>query len=238
MKAYNEELFELMIKHASALVLDEMMDEFASFEEISGEYRFSKQFEKKAEALIQDRKKAMRETPASGWQRIKRAGKRVAIVACVFVAVVSLAAFTIEPVRVAVANFFLEHRDGHIEMHMQQRPFGESDGRFADIYCITPYLPEGFEIVEVMENGVLLNVTYKNKAGEVIRLERGNGNASMAMDSEGAGFEKFNLGEWEGFAIQKKGQSSVMFHDDRYAYLLTGRVDKEELIKMAQSMVD
>jgi len=238
MKKFKEELFELMLKHASKELVDEMVAEYPSPEELKGKYDFSPEFEKRIEEIIKseenrEKKKKLKNTS----KKLLNTGKRIAIAICIITATLSVVAFTVPPIRVALLNFCIERNEEYISFDLQEQGEEHIEKTDDDLSNIISYIPEGFETENITENGNTLIVTLVND-DVFIRFTRYTSAASIAVDGEDSNYKTIMIGDNEVYTFSKNNVNTIIFKDENFGYLLSSEISMEELLKIAKSMLE
>lgn len=233
MNDYYEELFELRIKYASKEILDEMVKEYPTPEELHGKYRYSSAHINWAQDIIKKEKR--KEQLAKDKKKLKTHRKvvKVAAVFCIVMATVTCVAFTVPPIRIALSNFLLEEKENHYDLELQEK---KENGQFDIPVYIEEYMPEGFIVTDVDESQSMLIVTFENDAKDMIHFERFVGSAGITLDSEDSSYENIMIGENEGHSISKNEETVFVFNDDEYGYIISSTLTRSELLQIAQKI--
>lgn len=234
MKNYYEELFELRIKYASKEILDEMVKEYPTPEELHGKYSYSSTHVNWAQDIIKNEKQKVQSAKDKKKLKIHRVGVRVATVFCIVMATATCVAFTVPPIRMALSNFLLEEKETYYDLELQEK----NENRQFDIPAyIEEYIPKGFEVTDVFESQSMLIVTFENDANDMIRLERLVGTAGITLDAEDSNYEDIMIGKNKGHSITKNGETVIVFNSDEYGYILSSTLTRSELIKIARKIL-
>ena len=237
MKEYKGELFELMLKHASKELLDEMITKYPSPEELKDKYEFSSKFKKWIDEIIENERKRLKHKKFKNIKnKFMNIGKRIAIAMYIIIATFSVVAFTVPSIRVALLNFYIERHDEYISFDLQgqgEEYNNELDDNQSDIIL---YIPEGFEIKNTIENETALFITYKNN-NILIHFERYVGKVSITLDGEDSNFEIVIIGNKEIYTSSKNGMNTIIFNDADFGYKLSSDISMEELKKMVESIL-
>lgn len=229
MKKHDEQLFEQLIRHASGEWLDEMADDSSEDIRTQNDLSFSSGFLTWADELAkkEDRRERRRRLSA----RLKKTGQRVAVVACILIAVCSLAAFSIPPVRVALTNLLIEQNPVYYDIKIPVE--GNQNGTIESFFS---FMPKDFKVVDVSENDVSLFILLENDKGETVRFERVNSSVGATIDSQERIMEPVDINGIQGFCASKNGENIITFNNDDYYYIVSSVVDKELLIKITEGI--
>jgi hypothetical protein len=95
-------------------------------------------------------------------------------------------------------------------------------------------LPQGYHISEQLPLKGFNHIIYINESGdELIFTMQEKSALNVGIDTEGTHIEEIETDGFKGLFYANKGQNNLVWEDDRYAYFLTGKISKNELIKMA-----
>ena len=232
MNTRDQELYEQMIKHAAGEWLDEMAQDCPSDEELKSRYTFSAAFEAFAAPLVrrEDKRTRRQET----LRRVKRMGIRAGVAACIVIAVLSLAAFTIPPLRIAITNLLVEQKDGYYDINLEIDNGGSAQA--FNIDAVLSYVPDGFAAVNVHESDISLYIVLENENHQTIRFERQIGGSGMTLDSDDADFTPVEINGLSGYISLKHDKNTLILNNEQFSFVLESAIDKEILIKMAQNI--
>lgn len=237
MKEFKEKLFDLMLEYSSKELVDEIVGKYPDSKELQGKYIFSPEFEKKIEEIIESERKHTAHNKFKNTRtKFISIGKKIAIAIVIIIATFSVVAFTVPPIRIALLNYYIEKHDKYIsfDLHEQGEEYNnEMDDNQLDII---PYMPEGFEIENIIDNESSLFITYKNN-NMLIHFERYAGEVSITLDGEDSKFEIIMIENKEVYTSSKNGMNTIIFNDKNYGYTLSSEIRIEELKKMAESIL-
>ena len=99
------------------------------------------------------------------------------------------------------------------------------------------YIPKGFEKIDTEVLYTMTFITYKNEDGEEIIYKQSKiTNGTSIIDTENAEIEDMLINGYKGQLILKNGTGNLIWFDDEYFYSIRSTIEKEELIKMAESI--
>lgn len=182
------------------------------------EHQFSRKFERKMSSLIRRQKKPY-------YFAISTPRRRVAIVAAL-IAILMLTACSIPPVRDFVVKVYREFSTiifntdaDNIDDVFEKAYIEIPDGYTAKELSSEPYFVE-------MKNGVS-NIRF-----EQVQLA----NTQVDIDTEGTTHENIVINGLNGVYYYNKGRDVFVWTDNRYCYILSGDIGKEELLKIAETV--
>lgn len=101
------------------------------------------------------------------------------------------------------------------------------------------YVPEGYEVEERTFTGMSLVISYKNAAGNQIYYDQSKVVAGeLILDTEDAKIIYIDVKEKELMIIEKGERYMIFWVDERNYYLLIAEIEKKELLKMAESIIE
>jgi len=107
----------------------------------------------------------------------------------------------------------------------------EEAQKFVDFRILKPTYTAGYELKEISLAGKSVNMMYA-KNGKMLIITEGKGKELPKMPNT----EKVKIGDSEGLYAEILGSNMLVFKKDDVVVTITGTVDKEELIKIAESM--
>jgi hypothetical protein len=223
-KSYNEEALNLAIKHAGHDIFKEIGSE-ASINPDT-EYNFSDEFEKKMQRLIV-REKRKRVTGKA----LKILG-RVAAALLILLVVSTVVIFSSEALRLEFINIFF-----HQEKVSTNIDFSKTDTTEIPEGVVVPsYIPEGYRLKEIQNIGEQKTSIYENQSGDLFRINQYKDSASVKIDNEG---EKLNEVDLYGTkALVTEGKvNKIVFSKDKYIFMIEGKIEVSEIIKIAESII-
>ena len=96
------------------------------------------------------------------------------------------------------------------------------------------YIPEGFELTakRVGINNLFLRFENKEK---FIQIKRNNDSLKTAINTEKGILESIQINGFEGVYIVGKDTNTLLWHDGVYTYRFFTNLEKEEVLKIAES---
>ncbi|MEM1891888.1 MAG: DUF4367 domain-containing protein [Nitrososphaerota archaeon] len=190
-------------------------------------YEFSDDFEKKMQKLIHRSKKGY---TARGWVAWRR--RAVALIAAIIILFAS--AMSVPAVRASVIEFITEvyEKFTHIFFDESRSPRDASD----EFTIYEPaYIPEGFELVNKITNGLVL-MEYEKENDFLSYGQQRLENVSMHINTEGVELEEL---EFKGFPAKyyfNRGVHNLLWHDNEYMYMVSSTLDRDIVFKIAESV--
>ncbi len=100
------------------------------------------------------------------------------------------------------------------------------------------YLPKNFVVYnENYTEDVSYLLEYRNNYGNKLRMVQGNNDDSVNVNTEDAKVENIYINSLEGIKYKdNNGYNNVVFANKKYHFIITGNIDMEEIIKVAESI--
>jgi hypothetical protein len=236
-----EKMFEAMLEYAGACHAENIANEMKAEDELEEQIPFPPDLDARMRKLIsrQDRKESfikVRTTAA-------RILPKVAIF--FFAAFVSFTILvtSVEAFRTKVLNFIIEVGKEYTSIDLKE---SDSDASSKGVSGIPPdwkgvyvpaFVPEGFKITKAESLMFTKIIHYSNDNGQLIVYQQHNGeNTNIRVDTENAVSEEILINGLEGLLFEKKGTTTLVWHNNDFSFSLMSEIDKDELIKMAESI--
>lgn len=218
------------LKKAVELYSLKMQQEFPSPEELANLPEPSARFQKKMNRLLRRQKK-------SYYRLINTSLKRVTAAILIFLLSISCL-MTVEAIRTPIINFFTKVYEEYTQVtlnHDQKEVPAKL--HIEEIYAPS-YLPEGFEknMEEITDNYLLFE--YVNKENHYVLLQQFSyDDPSIAINTEDITYETVMIFDSVGIYYDNMGIQSILWYYDGYTFSVIADIGKEEIIKVAQSIV-
>ena len=194
-------------------------------------------------ALLQERKKQQIRLHAA--RQIKNFGKRAAALLVVAMASFTALFFSVDAVKLNVVNLIVRSYERSTQFHMEDM-FGKMPQEIPPLteadFRVPSYLPEGFEEVAYDFISGQGNVVYESPDSPyILSYSCMEFSTSVLLDTEDCMSESVSVNSYDALLYTKyrgdlKGHTSLIWHDERYIYLISGPVCKKEIIKIAESL--
>lgn len=161
---------------------------------------------------------------------------RILLVAAVLIALSTMAVMANDELREKIGNLIVRVLDHDVEV--EQEDVGEPKEEF-EHYLLT-YIPNGYEKVDEMDNDpVGFSERYENAEGQYILYDQYDiaaGNESITYE-DGCLREQININGIEAELVSDGEINSLFFEWERYLFTIQAYEEKDELIKMAESLI-
>ncbi|HZK70886.1 MAG TPA: DUF4367 domain-containing protein [Clostridia bacterium] len=102
-------------------------------------------------------------------------------------------------------------------------------------YYLPEYIADGFSINRIQEFGENKIIYYQNNQGDEIQFSQSPNNNNFQIDTESAVTTELMIKNSKGILIDKNGLLTLFWYNTDHAFYLMGNINKEEMIKMAES---
>jgi len=232
MKQTVREINDVLISKAAEKSLDELLTSLPEISELEDKYEFSIGHQRKMNRLFSKAKRRSG-TEGDSWKKFRRFSYNAAAVICMFFTVFALAAFTIPPVRTALANYVLEYSEKYVKIGISSE---ENEASFTEYEGEPGYIPEGYVVKDVKDFDSVFMIEYINEGEQFIKFSRYIGDVKIALDNEDSDFKEIYINGLKGYSTEKKGLVNIVFHDGTYTYTLFSEASYEETFKIAESI--
>lgn len=214
----------------------EFCDTLPSDEEL-GNISFSDEFEEKMRKLIEKQKKFY-------YYWVNTAGKRAAaIIAALFVGLTAVT-FGVKAIREPFLRFIVEtfEKFSSIIFMNDDDNSGQSsisaDADF-EFEAVEPnYIPEGYVKDSKIEDFIFYQISYLSidKTSSITYTQMSINDTIVQADTENTTYDKLQINGFEAISYTRNGNNTVVFNSDKYVFTVTGSVDMDEIIKIAESI--
>jgi hypothetical protein len=167
--------------------------------------------------------------------------KRMLAAAIIMAILISL--FSITAAREAVFSFFVQVYEKFSTIVFNRDPAETTptpapSAGIDDIDALLPtFIPEGYKLSDKLVTQQFANVDYRNTRGDLIVLTIQRLNMTQLMiDTEDTQKESVKIAQYDGLYYSNKGSQTVIWQNGPNVFMITGKLDKETLIKMAESI--
>ncbi|SDO01351.1 DUF4367 domain-containing protein [Acetanaerobacterium elongatum] len=199
--------------------------------ELAGRYSFSQGFLERMERLIKRHRRS-----ESVRKAVRGIGKTAAGLIIVTALLFGMLVAVSPSIRAAVASFITEWYSDHLAVYFRSNPEAE------DRYIWRPqYLPKGYAEREEKRAGHIANVFYQDKAGNelVFTYIPRTGSFTVGADNEGKTQKDIKINGNKAILLEtvtKDERSSILWETEEAGFEISGVLNTNELIKMAESV--
>ena len=170
---------------------------------------------------------------------IAKAINKIAVVVLIMVVVFTTAMVSADAFRIEVLNYLIHMEDKYTSFRLIDSSDRIKLGiEWKDSYAPT-YVPKGYEVSDSYLSDTFKKVIFQNKQDKdsyILYTESGASN-TLAVDTEEASLiEAVKINQTEGTAVTKGSLISVIWEMGNHIFVIEGPIDKEELVKVAESV--
>lgn len=224
----NKSLMEAYYKHIGEAHISNIIKDLDNKKDEIENIEISKPFHNNMMAVINLKKKE--EKRKKRIKQLRRISSRAAIVILILIMASTIVTISVEAVRVKVFNWLIESKDKYTEVKVEEETEVEKEG-----YYLPAYLPEGF-ILSSNQEVNSMRIIHFSKGDEVIKFVQAQNESSFQLNSEGALKSEVLINESKGMLIINNEIITVFWNINEMSFSLNGRIDKDELIKIAESL--
>ncbi len=235
------------LKQAADAYLHSLLRGLPTEESLAESLVLSQRFEHRMQRLIlkarrlESRRKS-RQARSNQPKTRQNLRDRKRLVAIMIIVMILASAFSVSASREAILGFVIQVYEKFstitFDQPAQSDAASSSPVQSSDIADHFPkYLPEGYKVAEQMTLIGFVQIIYANESGrELIFIKQDKSGLQIGIDTEGIQTETVEVNLSQGIFYANKGQSNLIWSDERFAYSIIGILTKEELIKMASSI--
>lgn len=202
-------------------------------EELSG-ITFSEEFERKMQKLINRQKKFY-------YYWFNTVGKRVAAIILVLLLSLTTITFSVRALREPVIRFIVETFEKFSSVVFVNDK-SENDvietTDFVLNVIVPTYIPKGYEFESEFNDDVAYQSVYtnKNKSSTIMYMQRINDESIVQTNTENVVYENILVNNYPAIYYSNKGTNTIVISGEQYIFTVEGTIEKEELIKIAESI--
>lgn len=164
------------------------------------------------------------------WKTASRIIQKVSVFLVVLLIGVCTTVITVEAVRVPFINWLISLQEDSTTIHFKE----ESD--MTDITF--SYLPEGYEASLVSTSSEETYYSIENEAGNIIFLVIYSTDTGLNVDTESAEVSEFSLNGKKAISVKKEDRNTLIWTMGQYSCMMEGQLSIEEMIRIAENIVE
>lgn len=225
-----EKLFEAMLAIALEEDFEQKMSQFPSEKELAKIHPLSPELTARMEKTIRDYRRKTK------IRQITRCTGKIAAGIIILVLGSFGALMSVEASRIHILNTIIEYQKKFIQFNFQ-----EENPDIQEVPYRPMYIPDGFEEKETRKAGSGFTTKYGDyQENEIIfdqiLLEEGG---SISVDNENSIYNEINIGGYPAYLFEGKTEEDrtiILWQNSVYRFELSSRIDKSQLLKMAESV--
>ncbi len=156
-----------------------------------------------------------------------------ALIGIIFLSV-SILTVSVEAFRINLFNLIIEMREKYGEITFENKSDNTINNENKEGYYPS-YIPKGYKLDEIIENDISREIIYKNN-NEFIYFTQDDLNMNYKIDTEDAEVSTIYINGYKAVLSIKNGYSIIIWTNNEYVFGINGQLEKEEIIKMAESV--
>jgi len=215
-------------------ILDDIIDEAAliAAENLGKNMPESKIIEFSTEHEVEMKRIFRKERNKLLFKKILKHSKRVAIFFLALVVLSSVTIFSVEAWRIKIMNFIIETSQTHSEINFSEDNKGDT---YTSDEITLGYIPEGFKLEKSDVSRKSVNLIFKDEDNYFI-FSMDDINASMGIDTENASVKKIMINGQEAIYSSNNNVNILVWHDEDFSYMLSGKIGEKEIMKIAENI--
>lgn len=219
------------LKQALTELREEQTSEYEELMKKQARHKFSRIYLKRRKAVIDmtsQAAKAMHDDYK--YRAVKRFSLRTALVAAI---VMILATVSVIAIAKPEIIFNIKEKITHWKIEVRHENTEERSDEFV---LLRPDAPDGYEIVDEIEEGSYY-IIYRNAKGDEIVYEQNSGNPNIYLDSEGIDIYETTInGHKAIISRHSENATTIIIEDGEYLYLISGHCPFEDVYDFAEKL--
>lgn len=215
-----EEMFDIMLRYAAEQAGEEFADEQTECEPVEFSQRHQKEMEKLFKQMEERR-------PAFFYV------KRIAAVFVILVLLTVTSVMGVDAWRAKFLNFFTKPSQTNTEVRYGEE--ASKGGKHFDEMVTLNYVPEGMRITEERKGKRDVALLF-SKGEEFFKLRVSKTVSVSYIDTEDKEIGKVSVNGVDAYLRTANGEHVIKWTFDEKAYTLSGNLDKETLLKIAENI--
>lgn len=227
-KRHSEELLDSMIKHAGHEILAEMAAKAPKNKEIKDVVGDTDALDKRMQKVINRHQNR---------QRMRKTGKvmsRIAAVIAVLVIVTGVAIVSSDALRIRFLNLFHSSSEISTEIEITDKELPKAQEAIVE----PKYLPGGYELVETSSYPGMFISYFQNKKSEKFEIEQIDINTEISLNTELINYREIKIGGKDAYVTVEQDMNNLQFYSNEYAFFIYGDLSIDEMIRIAESIVE
>lgn len=163
-----------------------------------------------------------------------RISKKIAVVIMILFIAITTTVVSVDALRETISDFFVEIYEQFSLIVFEE---DKNESEFENIQIHLPnYIPNGYKMTVEEVNNLSVFCEYKNENDILIFEQSIVSGMQIGIDTENTYVETIFIDDGELLYYENKNEKSIIFYNDSYSYMISGKISKEELIKIAQSI--
>jgi len=236
-----EKIFDALVEYAAACHVENIANEFQQEDDIYEQIPFPPELDRRIKKLINQYYR--KEQAKSIWKDTKKIFPKVAAVFFTIFIIFTVGIISSEAFRIKILNFLIQAEKEYTSIDVGNRDSKNSKldtsaipSDWGEIY-MPMYVPKGFKITNTETLSDVKIILYSNDNNQFIVFEQcDNEKSNIRIDTENAEVQQVKINNIEGLLVKKNGLITIVWHNNYSSFSLMSKINKEELLNMAESV--
>ena len=230
-----EHIMESLYRYVGYQHCENVAREFDEISKLAKDMEYPKELDDWFAGYLEKVKKS--EKKAKRMAAAKRIANKAAMAAIVLGVGLVLATFSVDAFRIEVLNFLIETTQKYTSIQVGNVMDKEEKVPATwSSYYLPEYIIDGYSLSSVQEFSDIRLIYFQNTNGEVIKFSQSFDNDNYQIDTENTEATEVMINGAKGILVDKDGVVTLLWNNSDYTFYLTGKADKEEIVKMAESI--
>lgn len=230
-----EQMMESFYRYVGYQHIENVAKEFDEISEFAKDIEYPKELDNWFYDYLEKSKNA--EMRKKRIALMKRMVSRAAMVAIVLGIGLTVMTFSVEAFRIKILNLVTDVTQRYTSFQVEEIKDKEEDSIPTNWsnYYLPEYIADGYSFKQVQEFGENKIIFYQNSQRDEIQFSQSPNYSHYQVDTENAETTEIMINGSKGILVDKNGGITLFWYDTEHAFYLMGNIDKEEMIKMAES---
>jgi hypothetical protein len=230
-----EQMMESFYRYVSYRHCENVAKEFDEIKDLAKDIEYPKELDDWFNDYLKKSKKA--EMKMKRLNTIKRIVSRVAMVAIGLGIGLTMMTFSVETFRIRFLNFLTDVTQRYTSFQVEEIKDKEDTISINwSNYYLPEYIIDGYSINRIQEFGENRIIYYQTNQGEEIQFSQSPNSSNYQIDTENADKTEITINDTKGILVDKNGIITLLWYNTHNTFFLMGKTDKEEIVKMAESI--
>ncbi|MCQ4726253.1 DUF4367 domain-containing protein [Anaerotignum faecicola] len=228
----DDDMFEEMLAKALGEYVEKCGEKYENELNAIPQPEYSKGFEKKIKKIIKEN------SISKGVWYKNRTVKFAAVISLILIFNIQfISSIDADKFRF-ITKYFIEDNDSTkisfgentLNYNFEEIPVGW------DYISLPQYMPPGYKVDKYSIDDNVIYIYYKNGADTVIFMQSRNIESGVNIDNENSKIKTVSVNGKEAYIVENGERNILVWDDERYLYSLLGGLDRDELVKAAESL--
>ena len=230
-----ERVIEKYYKYIGSIHAENTAKEADEIIEKSKDIDFPKELEHWFEGYIGDTIKKDKKSKLKS--RLSSTVKRAAIFLIILGIGVFVTTMSVEAYRIRFLNLITEVTERYTSITIEREPDeSPNNDLLGESYFYPAYIPIGYKQSDAQSYGELRVIYFENGIGDRVEFLQTEVDSNLQVDTEDATTEDITINGSKGLLVSKKDVKTLLWFTDTNSFFIMGKLDKKEIVSMAESL--